>query len=103
MSKTTDQQIEKSRTLVNALKQRFTEVSSKGVKMKDLDELLCLLEKLQASSMQTEELRKQLSAQVHTTNDILAQVKRQHKDIKDIIRVTFPQEKWINYGVFDKR
>lgn len=103
MSKTTDQQIEKSKTLVNALKQRFTEVSSKGVKMKDLDELLCLLEKLQASSMQTEELRKQLSAQVHTTNVILAQIKRQHKDIKDIIRVTFPQEKWINYGVFDKR
>ena len=41
--------------------------------------------------------------QQHTGNDILAQVKRQHKDIKDIIRVTFPQEKWINYGVFDRR
>lgn len=45
----------------------------------------------------------QQAMQQHTGNDILAQVKRQHKDIKDIIRVTFPQEKWINYGVFDKR
>ena len=45
----------------------------------------------------------QQAIQQHTGNDILAQVKRQHKDIKDIIRVTFPQEKWINYGVFDKR
>lgn len=103
MSKTTDQQIEKSKTLVNALKQRFSEVSSKGVRMKDLDDLLCQLEKLQTSSKQTEELRKQLSAQVHTTNVILAQIKKQHKDIKDIIRVNYPQEKWISFGVLDRR
>lgn len=103
MSKTTDQQIEKSKTLVNALKQRFSEVSSKGVRMKDLDDLLCQLEKLQTSSKQTEELRKQLSAQVHTTNVILAQIKKQHKDIKEIIRVNYPQEKWINFGVLDRR
>lgn len=103
MSKTIDQQIEKSNTLVNALKHSFAEVSSKGVKMNDLDELVNQLEKLQASSKQTDELRAKLTAQVQTTNNILARVKEQYKEIKDIIRVNYPQEKWVNYGVLDKR
>ena len=103
MSKTIDLQIEKSKTLVNALKHNFSEVSSKGVKMNDLDELINQLEKLQASSKQTDELRERLSEQVHTTNNILVQVKQQFKEIKDIIRLNYPQEKWINYGVLDKR
>lgn len=103
MSKTIDLQIEKSNTLVNALKHRFSEVSSKGVKMNDLDELVNQLEKLQASSKQTDELRAKLTAQVQTTSNILARVKEQYKEIKDIIRVNYPQEKWANYGVLDKR
>lgn len=103
MSKTIDQQIEKSNTLVNALKHSFSEVSSKGVKMNDLDELVNQLEKLQASSKQTDELRAKLTAQVQTTSNILARVKEQYKEIKDIIRVNYPQEKWANYGVLDKR
>lgn len=103
MSKTIDLQIEKSNTLVNALKHHFSEVSSKGVKMNDLDELINQLEKLQDSSKQTDELRERLSEQVRTTNNILVQVKQQFKEIKDIIRLNYPQEKWINYGVLDKR
>ncbi len=103
MSKTIDQQIEKSNTLINALKHHLSEVSSKGVRMADLEELSAQLEKLQASSKQRDELREMLSAQVHTTNNILAQVKEHYKGIKEIIRVNYPQEKWINYGVLDKR
>lgn len=103
MSKTIDQQIEKSVTLIKALKHRFSEVADKGVKISDLEVLRIQLEKLQASSKQTDDLREKLSAQIHTTNNILAQVKEQYKDIKETIRANYPQEQWIRFGVIDKR
>ena len=71
--------------------------------MDDLEDLKIQLEKLQESSKQTDELREKLSAQVHTTNNILAQIKDKYKDIKEVIRVNYPQYEWIKYGVWDKR
>ncbi|MBE6263471.1 MAG: hypothetical protein E7104_05840 [Prevotella sp.] len=103
MSKTIDLQIEKSNTLIKALKHRFSDVSSKGVKMGDLEELRVLVEKLEESGKKTDEYRERYSIQVHTTNNILAQVKEKYKDIKDIIRVNYSQDQWINFGVLDKR
>lgn len=46
MSKTIDLQIEKSMTLINALKSKYAEVSEKGIKMDDLEDLKIQLEKL---------------------------------------------------------
>lgn len=103
MSKTIDLQIEKSMTLINALKSKYAEVSEKGIKMDDLEDLKIQLEKFQESSKQTDELREKLSAQVRTTNNILAQIKDKYKDIKEVIRVNYPQYEWIKYGVLDKR
>ncbi len=103
MSKTIDLQIEKSNLLINTLKRRFSEVEDKGIRMSELRDLSAQLEKLQASSKQTEEMRERLSAQVHTTNNILAQVKEKYKNIKEVVRVNYRQDQWIHFGVLDKR
>ena len=103
MSKTIDLQIEKSTRLIEALKAHIGEFKSKGISMADLDDMSDNLKKLQESSKTAEEIRAKLSAQVKTTNNILAQVKEAYTKTKAVVRNNYPQEEWIKYGVIDKR
>ena len=103
MSRTIDLQVEKSMTLINALKKKYLDVKDKGIKMEDLQEMEIQLANLKASSMQADELREKLSAQIRATNNILVQIKESYKNTKDIIRGYYPQECWSEFGVMGKR
>lgn len=103
MSKTIDLQIEKSTRLIEALKAHIGEFESKGVSMAELDDMSANLTRLMESSKAADEIRAKLSAQVKTTNNILAQCKESYLVTKAVVRNNYPQEQWINYGVTDKR
>ena len=103
MSRTIDLQVEKSMTLINALKKKYSDVKDKGIKMEDLQEMEIQLANLKTSSMQADELREKLSAQIRATNNILVQIKESYKNTKDIIRGYYPQECWSEFEVMDKR
>lgn len=103
MSKTIDLQIEKSTRLIEALKAHIEEFESKGVSMDELNAMTDNLNKLQDSSKVAEELRRKLSEQVRSTNNILAQCKDTYSKVKSVVRNNYPQEEWIKYGVTDKR
>lgn len=103
MSKTIDLQIEKSTRLIEALKAHIGEFESKGVSMDNLNAMTENLKKLQDSSKVADELRRKLSEQVKTTNNILSQCKDTYFKVKSIVRNNYPQEDWIKYGVIDKR
>lgn len=103
MTKTIDIQVEKSTRLMEALKRHISEVQDKGVSLAGLDKMAEQLKLLEESAKAAEELRAKLSAQVKHTNDILAGCKKAYVETKSIVRDNYPQEKWINYGVMDKR
>ncbi len=103
MSKTIDLQIEKSTRLIEALKAHIGEFESKGISMAELDDMSANLARLSESSKAADELRAKLSAQVKTTNNILARCKEAYLAAKAVVRNNYPQEQWINYGVTDKR
>lgn len=103
MSKTIDLQIEKSKKLIEGLRAHMDEFVGKGVSASDLDTMTDNLKRLSDSSKAAEAIREQLSEQVKTTNNILAQVKEAYAKTKAVVRNNYPQEEWINYGVTDKR
>jgi|SRR5574344_114213 urease gamma subunit len=103
MSKTVDSQIEKSKVLISALKKKYDEVKDKGIKMNDLEEMEHQLEQLKQANAVCEEMRQKLSAQVRHSNDMLDAVKEVFKQKKEIIKGYYPQERWMDYGVQDKR
>lgn len=103
MSKTVELQVSKSMLLINALKKKYADVKDKGVKMVDLEDMEIQLEKLQKASKEVEEMRARLSEKVKTTNAILGQIKQSYQSTKEIIRNNYPQERWQEFGVIDKR
>lgn len=103
MSKTIDLQVQKSATLINALRGRLDEVRDKGISQESLDAMQQRLEELQENAKEVETLRARLSEQVKNTNAILTECKNSFINTKAVIRNNFLQEEWIKYGVTDKR
>jgi hypothetical protein len=103
MSKTVDSQIEKSACFINAVRKRIPEVQDKGFSNQLLDDMEQQLVKLKDSNMRCDALRAQLAEEVRKTNEILLQVKDVYKEKKNILKGYYPQERWSDYGILDKR
>lgn len=103
MSKTIDIQTEKSRRLIKGVRAHMAELQDKGISPSELDDMEEQLRRLEESSTAADGLRAKLSAQVKTTNSILNECKQRYMAVKAVVRNNYPQERWADYGVTDKR
>ena len=74
MSKTTEIQIEKSRNLIEGLRRHVREMGERGVTPK-----------------------------VKKMNDLMVLVKASYAESKKTLKGYYPQERWPDYGIPDKR
>ena len=63
----------------------------------------CDLGKLVELNAECDKLRYELSVKVKRMNVILNTVKNSFFDYKKIVKQNYPQEKWTDFGVADKR
>ena len=103
MSKKIDLQIEKSRILIDGLRKNIEALRDKGIESEQLDRMVGRLEDLRAANETCESMRAELSVKVREMNAILNEVKESFVAKKRVIKVNYPQEEWIRYGVQDKR
>jgi len=103
MSKTIDLQVGKSETLIAGLRQHLSELSDKGIHAATLDGMEKDLDSLRAANEECDRLRAELSQKVRAMNGVLQQVKDSFAANKRIVKVSYPQEDWVKYGVTDKR
>ena len=103
MSKTIELQIEKSQTLIEGLSSNIAELRSKGVRDESLNAMSNDLVTLKKINDECDALREDLSVKVKEMNVVLKRVKDAFADHKRIVKSNYPQERWINYGVQDKR
>lgn len=103
MSKTTDLQIEKTRTLIAGLRKHLPQVESYGVREEELAQLEQAITLLNTESAALEELRAKVSARVKEVNGHLDALKHEYARLKGVVRNHYPQERWADYGVMDKR
>ncbi len=103
MSKTVNIQIEKSRNLLVGLEKHLRESVDTQVTNEEIKETESLLEELARISAECDRLRAELSPKVKEMNNLLTKVKQVCTEQKKIIKGRYPQERWADYGVPDKR
>lgn len=103
MSKTVDLQVGKCRFLIERARKNMEELKEKGFSPEELDTMNAELDALHAASVQCDTMRKELSAKVGETNNILQRVKATFAEQKKRIKSSYPPEQWMKYGVQDKR
>ncbi len=102
MSKTVEIQIEKSRGLIQGLRKHLSQ-GGKGTTIQELDTMESALNLLVAANEECERLRAELGPKVMHMNELLAGVKADYVGHKLIIKNNYPQERWMAYGLPDKK
>lgn len=103
MSKTIENQIEKCRMLAGKLKEKGADAESLGITAAMLAGLESKMAALADASRECDELRKTVSERVKKTNMLFVDVKDTYTEMKKKVKARYPQERWAEYGVPDKR
>jgi len=103
MSKTIELQIEKSRGLIQGLRKHLKEQGEQGFTAAQVDQMERELDELERANAECDRLREELSPKVKHMNAVLLTVKTAYTDRKKTLKGYYPQERWQDYGVPDKR
>ncbi len=103
MSKTVEIQIEKSRNLIAGLRKHLESGVGGGVTPSEIEEMESKLKDLEVINEECDRLRAELSPKVKEMNRVLDEVKSVYASEKKTLKGYYPQEKWIEYGIPDKR
>ena len=103
MSKTTEIQIEKSRNLIEGLRRHVREKGESGISNNEINEMEKTVAMLSEANAEVDRLREELTPKVKQMNEVLARVKEAYADKKKTLKGYYPQERWPDYGIPDKR
>jgi chromosome segregation ATPase len=103
MSKTVEIQIEKSRNLVEGLRRHVKEMGEHGVTNDEINAMEQAVKQLEAANAEVDRLREDLKPKVKVMNDVMNRVKEAYTEKKKTLKGYYPQERWMDYGVPDKR
>jgi len=103
MSKTVELQIEKSHNLVEGLRKHLNGGIGSGVTNDEINAMEQAIKELETANAEVDRLREELTPKVKHMNEVLAKVKEAYADKKKTLKGFYPQERWIDYGIPDKR
>ena len=103
MSKTTEIQIEKSRNLIEGLRRHVKEMGERSVSSTEINEMEKTVEMLSEANKEVDRLREELTPKVKKMNDLMSIVKASYAESKKTLKGYYPQERWPDYGIPDKR
>lgn len=102
MSKTVELQIEKSRHLVEGLHKHLNGMGE-GITGDEIKSMEQSLKELEMANDEIDRLREELTPRVKHMNEVLARVKEAYIEKKRTLKGYYPQERWADYGIPDKR
>ena len=103
MSKTAEVQIEKSRNLIEGLRRHVREMGERGISNTEINEMEKTVAMLTDANSEVERLRAELTPKVKKMNDLMTIVKASYAESKKTLKGYYPQERWPDYGIPDKR
>ena len=103
MSKTTEVQIEKSRNLIEGLRRHVREMGERGISNTEINEMEKTVAMLTDANAEDDRLRAELTPKVKKMNDLMTIVKASYAESKKTLKGYYPQERWPDYGIPDKR
>lgn len=102
MSKTVELQIEKSRHLVEGLHKHLNGMGG-GITGDEIKSMEQSLKELEMANDEIDRLREELTPRVKHMNEVLVRVKEAYIEKKRTLKGYYPQERWADYGIPDKR
>ncbi len=102
MSKTVEIQIEKSRHLIAGLRKHLKGVGG-GVTNEEIVAMEQAVGELEAANAEVDRVRDELAPNVQQMGAVMARVKVAYAEKKKTLKGYYPQERWIDYGIPDKR
>lgn len=103
MSKTVEIQIEKSRNLIEGLRRHVKEMGERGISNTEINEMEKTVAMLTDANAEVDRLRAELTPKVKKKNDLMTIVKASYAESKKTLKGYYPQERWPDYGIPDKR
>ena len=103
MTKTIEIQLEKSRMLIQGMKRHISEMGECGVTNDVVAKFENDLDILELQSAEVDKIRAELTEKVRRMNETFMTVKETYSETKKVIKGYYPQERWIDYGIPDKR
>lgn len=103
MSKTIETYVVKATMLAEGMKKHLNELSVHGVNGEELDSLIAMGEDVVQRGREVDELRMKVNEKAHEANIRLLAVKDKCKELKAILKKTYPVEEWHRFGLMDKR
>ena len=103
MTKTIDIQLEKSRMFVKGMRRHISEKGERGITNEEVRKFENDLATLERQSAEVDKMRAELSEKVKRMNETFTAVKETYSEAKNLIKGYYPQERWIDYGIPDKR
>ena len=103
MAKTIELQIEKSRNLAIGLRRHLAMGIGGRVTLSEIEEMERVATALTAANEECDRLRAELSVKVKKMNELLNTAKTSFLEYKRVIKDNYPQDRWADYGVPDKR
>lgn len=102
MSKTVELQIEKSRNLVVGLRKHLKGIGN-GVTNEEINSMEKAVRELEAANAEVDRLREELAPKVKQMSTMMIRVKEAYAEKKKMLKGYYPQERWMEFGVPDKR
>ena len=102
MSQTVELQIEKSRHLIEGLRKHLKGIGG-GVTNEEINVMEQAVSQLEEANAEVDHLREELAPKVKQVNAMMVRVKEAYAEKKRTLKGYYPQERWIDYGVTDKR
>ena len=104
MAKTIELQIEKTRALIEGMRNHVNSGNTDlNITQNTVSDMESLLKQLADANDECDRLRAELSPKVKHMNELLASVKAAYAVNKKSIKSYYPQERWPEFGVNDKR
>ena len=103
MSKTVEIQIEKSRGLIEGLRRHVKEMGERGITSDEISAMEQAVKELEAVNAEVDSIREQLTPTVAKLKVAMDRVKETYAEKKKTLKGYYPQERWMDYGIPDKR
>ncbi len=103
MSVTNATQIKKSRDLIDGFRKNINLLRSKGISEQVLDRMTQAVNSLAEADHECDEIRAEYKKKSTKTREILTEVKQTFVEKKKLVKLNYPQDEWIKFGIVDKR
>lgn len=103
MSKIISDQIEKTQTLLNGLKNKIELLKNKGLDEEFINKLSADNRLMENYNTELDKLKTELKAKTIASNKKMIEIKTRIKEAKKIIKNNYLQNEWKDFGITDKR